>query len=271
MYLRCFHINIFYLYSKMSGLIFNYGTHSCKAYNNVYPSVTPIIYSLSRSESISGANTIVYITGLNFRDYSVVQIGTTVVSNITYISSQSIAFYVPTNLPFGQYTIQVINENLVSNSVTYNIDNSTGYWNLISGSNTLFNNSGTTTQINGNFLVTQQGTNSFSVDASGNGRFSGNAYAPAFIQTSDVRLKSDIKELDSSYNVDMLRPLIYKKEGKEEIGFLAHEVEDVFPMLVDGEFNGPKMQSLNYIGLIGVLVNEVKSLKEEIRELKRNL
>jgi Chaperone of endosialidase/IPT/TIG domain len=263
----------------MSGLIFNYATHSCKAYNNVYPSVTPVIYSLSKTQSISGSNTLVYIYGLNFRLYSVVQIGTTIVSNITYVSSQEIAFYVPTNLLFGQYTIQVINENLASNTVNYNIDNNTGYWNLVSGTNILFNNSGTTTQINGNFYVNSgiinvtgsQGSSNFYLDPSGNATFSGDVTANSFIQTSDVRLKTNIKELDLSFNVDMLRPLIYTKDGKDEIGFLAHEVEEVFPMLVDGVFNGPKMQSLNYIGLIGVLVNEVKSLKEEIRELKDRL
>jgi hypothetical protein len=45
-------------------------------------------------------------------------------------------------------------------------------------------------------------------------------------------------------------------------------VQEVFPYLVEGEKDGDKMQSLNYIGLIAVLVKEVQELKKTTEILK---
>jgi len=61
-----------------------------------------------------------------------------------------------------------------------------------------------------------------------------------------------------------LRPLHYynKRTHKEDIGFLAHEVQELFPYLVTGEKDGEEMQTLNYIGIIGLLVKEIKELKK---------
>jgi hypothetical protein len=71
----------------------------------------------------------------------------------------------------------------------------------------------------------------------------------------------------------MLRPIKYinKITGKEDFGFLAHEVQEIFPFLVDGEKDGDQNQTLNYIGLIGLLVNEVKTLKKENKILTEDV
>ena len=56
-----------------------------------------------------------------------------------------------------------------------------------------------------------------------------------------------------------------------EYGFIAHEVQDIFPEIVQGEKDGEEYQSINYIELIPILVNEIKNLKEEIKNLKKEI
>lgn len=90
---------------------------------------------------------------------------------------------------------------------------------------------------------------------------------------SDYRIKEKITLLDNSYNVDNLKPVKYfnTKTNNEEVGFIAHEVQEVFPFLVHGEKDGEKTQTLNYIGLIGVLVKEIQDLKKEVKDLKEKM
>jgi hypothetical protein len=100
----------------------------------------------------------------------------------------------------------------------------------------------------------------------------GDMNAPNFNQTSDYRIKDIIEPLDSDlYSVDNLKPVKYfnKKSGKEDIGFIAHEVQESFPCLVTGEKDGKDLQTLNYIGLIGILTKEIQRLKADVEELKK--
>jgi hypothetical protein len=70
--------------------------------------------------------------------------------------------------------------------------------------------------------------------------------------------------------IDNLRPVSYKniKIGKQDIGLIAHELQEVYPFLVTGEKDGENLQSVNYIGLIGILIKEIKELKSEVKILK---
>jgi hypothetical protein len=52
---------------------------------------------------------------------------------------------------------------------------------------------------------------------------------------------------------------------------IAHEVQAYYPFLVEGEKDGEQTQSVNYIGLIGVLIKEIQVLKGETKELKREM
>jgi hypothetical protein len=58
----------------------------------------------------------------------------------------------------------------------------------------------------------------------------------------------------------------YKDSQQESIGLIAHEVQQYYPFLVDGEKDGTKTQSVNYTGLIGVLIKEIQELKKKIEE-----
>ena len=94
--------------------------------------------------------------------------------------------------------------------------------------------------------------------------------APSFNATSDYRTKTNIEELNENITVSNLRPLMYLKNGQKEIGLLAHELQEVYPFMVCGEKDGKEMQSVNYNGLIGVLINDVKRLLKENQILKLN-
>lgn len=87
---------------------------------------------------------------------------------------------------------------------------------------------------------------------------------------SDYRIKDNVTEVSSNDNFDKLRPVTYfnKINNKNEIGFIAHEVQELFPELVNGEKDGENNQSINYIGLIPLLVNEIKELKLKIKQLE---
>jgi hypothetical protein len=86
------------------------------------------------------------------------------------------------------------------------------------------------------------------------------------LSTSDYRIKENVVPLavQSKYSVDNLKPLMYTNTliNKEDIGFLAHELQEEYPFLVLGEKDARgNYQSINYAGIIAILVAEVKRLK----------
>ena len=105
-------------------------------------------------------------------------------------------------------------------------------------------------------------------------------YVPGSIQalsynaTSDYRIKDNVKELElTDVNVDVLRPVRYtnKLSSKDDMGFIAHELQEYFPFLVSGEKDGPDNQSINYSALIPLLVKEIQELKKRVIMLENNL
>jgi hypothetical protein len=59
--------------------------------------------------------------------------------------------------------------------------------------------------------------------------------------------------------------------NKTDIGFIAHEVQEEFPFLVSGNKDDESYQSLNYTGLIGVAIQEIKDLKEQTKKMNHLL
>jgi hypothetical protein len=99
-------------------------------------------------------------------------------------------------------------------------------------------------------------------------------------QTSDARLKSDVKDLDSR-SVDFVRdlkPKSYVIDGKAQSGFLAQVVEDqatqssLNPSMFVTQRKTERFEderSMNYIGLIPHLVAYCQHLEKRIEELKQ--
>jgi len=91
--------------------------------------------------------------------------------------------------------------------------------------------------------------------------------------TSDYRVKENIRQLDDTINVDNLNPLKYYNTvfNREEIGLIAHELQEIYPFLVTGEKNGDELQSIHYNSLIGILVKELQDLKPRLEKLEKRL
>jgi hypothetical protein len=94
--------------------------------------------------------------------------------------------------------------------------------------------------------------------------------AVGFNSNSDYRIKKNVTNLTDNYTIDQLRPVKYYNtmNNKEDFGLIAHEVQSVYPEIVTGQYNGIEIQSVNYISLIPILINEIQMLKKEL--LKKN-
>lgn len=97
----------------------------------------------------------------------------------------------------------------------------------------------------------------------------GEITAQSFNARSDARLKTNIKPLtyhDSILDIPV-REYDWKESGKHAIGFIAQELKEVYPELVDENEEG--ILSIKETKLVYLLIEEVKKLKEEIQELKK--
>ena len=127
----------------------------------------------------------------------------------------------------------------------------------------------------------------------GQTKVNGNLYATSFITTSDARLKNNISDIGSAtlQKVFTLRPIqfnwrevenkciadtadrktMYLREDMDykrlHYGFLAQEVQKLYPELVHGDGDG--YLSVNYIELIPILVQAIQELSKEVEELKK--
>ena len=97
--------------------------------------------------------------------------------------------------------------------------------------------------------------------------------ANIFTSTSDYRVKQNVELLNENFTTDLLKPVKYlnTRLNKNDIGLIAHEVQEIYPELVNGEKDGLELQSLNYSGLIPILINENRLLKKRIEILEKEV
>jgi hypothetical protein len=89
--------------------------------------------------------------------------------------------------------------------------------------------------------------------------------------SSDIRLKDNIETIDNALEkIENCRGVSYikKASGEKEIGFIAQELEEIFPEFVITGNDGYK--SVAYGNMTAVLVQCIKELKKEIEDLKAN-
>ena len=94
--------------------------------------------------------------------------------------------------------------------------------------------------------------------------------AGSYLQISDKRLKEHISYLDDDAVefVRGLKPVHFKKDDKDHVGFYAQDVEEIDKWnCMVGEMNNYK--SLGYIELIAPLVKYCQKLEERISELEK--
>lgn len=99
----------------------------CRKYNakNSYPDLTPRIDYFFPDSSTAGVYTNVYLTGINFSNFSVtgystINFGSYKKIPVSYLSSFNISFVVPIDAPPGIYNVQVVN-NVYPTSLYSNV------------------------------------------------------------------------------------------------------------------------------------------------------
>ncbi|MFQ6605978.1 MAG: tail fiber domain-containing protein, partial [Fidelibacterota bacterium] len=122
------------------------------------------------------------------------------------------------------------------------------------------------------YKLRNNGNTYFEMHGDGSGWMQG-----SLAQNSDQRLKRNIRTIDSAVEkITRLRGVKYQWRGDEfpnrhfdnnfHLGFIAQEIESVFPELVQEGSDGYK--SVIYNGITPVLVEAVKEQQREIEELK---
>jgi len=93
-------------------------------------------------------------------------------------------------------------------------------------------------------------------------------------QTSDIRLKQNISQIQLALHiVENLRGVYYtKKEDlrkQKHIGLIAQEVEEYLPEVVwTDSISEEKTKSVSYDNIVSVLVEAIKELRSELKELQ---
>lgn len=110
-------------------------------------------------------------------------------------------------------------------------------------------------------------TPSYKLDVAGTIRATGDVIA-----FSDERVKENIKTIDNSLEkVNKLRGVEFNKigENKKSIGVIAQEIEKIIPEVVRTDDEG--MKSVAYGNVVGVLIEAIKELNAEVKDLKEKL
>jgi hypothetical protein len=88
--------------------------------------------------------------------------------------------------------------------------------------------------------------------------------------SSDERLKTNIRQLDYGLEaVNKLRGVRYEKDGEEQIGVVAQEVQKIAPEVVREDGDG--FLSVDYGRLTPILIEAVKTLTARVEELEARL
>ena len=102
----------------------------------------------------------------------------------------------------------------------------------------------------------------------GNANISGVLTATDFNSSSDVNLKENIRVVDNAIKIGSNLDGVYfswKSNGKESVGVIAQQVEQHLPQLVS---TNQDTKTVNYNGLVGILIEAFKEQQKQIEELK---
>lgn len=121
-------------------------------------------------------------------------------------------------------------------------------------------------------------TPAYKLDVSGSINASGTVRANGVVLSSDARYKTNVQPFDNALDSILnLRGVSYEwdraqwkdkgfGEGRQ-FGFIAQELEKIFPELVITDTNGYK--SVNYTGVVPVLVEAIKTQNQKIETLSK--
>ena len=96
--------------------------------------------------------------------------------------------------------------------------------------------------------------------------------ATGFTNTSDIRMKENIKELNNKFIIDDIKVYSFNfkndKSNRLHYGVIAQELQEIAPELVSSDRNNEHYLSVNYIELIPHLINKIHSLNNIISQLQ---
>ena len=109
----------------------------------------------------------------------------------------------------------------------------------------------------------------------------GNIKCNSLFQTSDKRFKKNIELIDDTlYLINKVTPVSYtmNDDNYKKFGFIAQEMEEIFPNVVNKPSNDNELYSIDYISIIPLLTKSIQELssivnkqQKEINELKTRL
>ena len=168
----------------------------------------------------------------------------------------------------------------VSGTASGNYYNYGGYFEVTSSSNSVINYGvfGNANSISGAYA----------------GYFQGNVYATGLYNGSDFKLKENIKSVTGALDkIKLLKPSTYTFKRKEfpgmslpegqQLGLIAQDLEKIYPELISeiaerptkngkGEtVMNPNFKSVNYIGLIPVLIAGIQEQQKQLEEQKQQI
>ena len=150
-----------------------------------------------------------------------------------------------------------------TNHIGINLANSSYTWGIYSnqdGNMYIGRRNGDVNNTTGSYVVTITGS---TLSVTGSVVASGEVTA-----YSDARLKSNIHTLNYR---GRLIPRHYVKDGKQSIGFIAQEVQTLYPELVLGYDKSRPYLSLNYNGCTAVLSAQLNHVEDEVTMLKNKV
>ena len=150
------------------------------------------------------------------------------------------------------------------------LDNGTQYGQIYNASNDMFirvNTADKDLKINGYDGSSE--ITALTLDMSAAGAATFNNDVTAF---SDVRLKENIETIpDALDKVCQMRGVTFNRidvDGERQMGVIAQEVEKIAPEVVREDDSEDKIKSVAYSNLVGLLIEAIKDLKNEVDELK---
>ena len=117
------------------------------------------------------------------------------------------------------------------------------------------------------------GNNELRLESDGDLHVDNDVIAFSTTIASDVALKSDIEVIPNALDkIDLIQGYTFNKLGKKTAGIIAQELEKVLPEAVKEKrlalYDNKTYKTVEYDAIHGLLIQAIKELKNEIRELK---
>lgn len=114
-----------------------------------------------------------------------------------------------------------------------------------------------------NFTIPNLPNPILQLSSSGGIYVNGSVFAPAYFYSSDERLKSDVHSIENPIEkILSLRGVNFKwkDSGRETLGLIAQEVENVIPEVVNTSDKADHLKSVSYGNIVALLIEGFKSL-----------